>query len=201
MYTPGTTDPTSFTADCGVHLSSKGKSLSGKYQYKRLVMGSQASSAALYRVMEFVLRGLANVKVYCDDILVYTRTQREHLLTLNKILRRCIKYGIKLAPHKCELMKKKIRCLGFALSKEGIRPETDKLSCIKEVKPPTTKREIRGAVGLFGFFRQFVSNFSQYSSRLTSLTRKNSRWQGGKLPPIALAAFQHLKNSLLNAID
>lgn len=86
--------------------------------------------------------------------------------------------------------------LGSHVSKDGISPEVDKLKKIRDYTSPTTVTEIRSAVGLFSFFRQFVEKFSHFSSRLTFLTRKNATWKGGVLPLDATDAFQHLKRAL-----
>ena len=67
------------------------------------------------------------------------------------------------------------------------------------MKPPRTKAEIRSVLGLFNFFRQFVANYAAYSTKLTTLTRKNSKWKGGVLPEEAEKGFHHLKNALLSA--
>ena len=145
-YSPGTNFPTAFYADCGTHLNPGGRSLMGKYIYKRLVMGCQSSSAALFRVMSYVLRDIPGCKVYCDDIIVYSQTEEEHLAILQAIFQRCAKYGIKLAPNKCGLLKEKIIFLGFHASKDGISPEVDKLKKIRDYASPTTITEIRSAV-------------------------------------------------------
>ena len=85
-YTPGTNFPTAFYADCRTHLDPRGRSLTGKYIYKRLVMGCQSSSAALFRVMSYVLHGIPGCKVYCDDIMVYSQTEEEHLAILQVLI-------------------------------------------------------------------------------------------------------------------
>ena len=52
-------------------------------------------------------------------------------------------------------------------------------------------------VGLFSFFRHFIKNFSNFSGKLTVLTKKDAKWKGGVIPPEAEAAFQYLKTELL----
>lgn len=96
--TPGTSYPTALYADSGTCLDVKRISHTGKYVYQRLVMGCQSSSASLFRGMSFVLRGIPGTKVYCYDIMVYSRTEEEHLAILGAMFQRCAIYGIKLAP-------------------------------------------------------------------------------------------------------
>ena len=72
-YKEGTNDPTSFYADCGTNLNPfTGECDTGKYRYKILVLGSQASSAALEREMKMTLQGIPGVNVL--------RRRRNHIL-------------------------------------------------------------------------------------------------------------------------
>ena len=96
-YKVGDTEPTTFYADCGTAVSSWGENLSGKYRYDRLVMGAQPSSAALYEVMTYALRGIPNVQIYCDDIFIHTQGYEAHLKTLNSLFSRLQYYGLKIA--------------------------------------------------------------------------------------------------------
>ena len=66
-------------------------------------MGAQHSSSALLRAMSMILRGVPFVKVYCDDLLVFTKTRKEHIEALGIIFARIAKYGVKLAAAKCNL--------------------------------------------------------------------------------------------------
>ena len=70
--TPGTEDATALCAHCGYFLSSEGEFLTGKYIFKRSLMGSQPSSAALFKGMAFALRGVPNNVIYCDDVFIHT---------------------------------------------------------------------------------------------------------------------------------
>ena len=58
-------EPTTFYADCGTNVSSWGENLSGRWKYKRVVMGAQPSSAALYEVMTRTLLGVLEYSYLC----------------------------------------------------------------------------------------------------------------------------------------
>ncbi|CAC5380411.1 Retrovirus-related Pol polyprotein from transposon 297,Steroid 5-alpha-reductase DET2,Retrovirus-related Pol polyprotein from transposon 17.6,3-oxo-5-alpha-steroid 4-dehydrogenase 1,3-oxo-5-alpha-steroid 4-dehydrogenase 2 [Mytilus coruscus] len=53
-----------------------------------------------------------------------------------------------------------------------IQPTQDKIQAIVDFKPPMTKKQVRSFIGLIGFYRKFISNFSKYSASITDLTKK-----------------------------
>jgi hypothetical protein len=91
---------------------------------------------------------------------------------------------------------KEVSYLGFTLTLEGIKPGKNKLNAIKEAKPPTDVKTIHSVVGLCNFFRTHIKNFAIIASPLLKLTRKDSGYKGGPLPPEAMAAFSALHNTL-----
>lgn len=119
-YKKGDNEPTTFYADCGNAVSSWGENLSGKYRYERLVMGAQPSSAAFYEVMNFALRGIPSVQIYCDDIFIHTRGNEQHLKVLEQLLSRLQYYGLKIASKKCKLMFSSVVFLGYHISKDEL---------------------------------------------------------------------------------
>jgi len=86
--------------------------------------------------------------------------------------------------------------LGFQLTPEGVKPGRDKLGAVRGALPPTNVHQVCQFLGLVNFFRAHVRNFALVASPLTQLTRKESPWRGGQLPPNALKAFNELKQIL-----
>ena len=79
---------------------------------------------------------------------------------------------------------------------QGVLPGKDKLAAVSQVKLPKDVHQIRQFLGLVNFFRTHVQNFSMIASPLTQLTRKDTLWRGGQLPPQAYKAFTELKQIL-----
>ncbi len=75
-------------------------------------------------------------------------------------------------------------------------PGSDKLAAVKNATPPKNVHQIRQFLGLANFFRTHICNFALISSPLNVLTRKDSHWKGGPLPPSALRAFNELRSAL-----
>jgi putative transposase len=160
-------------------------------------MGLLGSPASFGRMMDFIMRFLS-VITYQDDILVHSQTHEHHLDELQKVFDRLRAHGLKLNVKKCFFAQTEVAYLGFTLTPNGILPGKDKSAAIKDFKPPATVRQVREFVGLCNYFRQSVQNFSELSRPLTALTQKACTWKGGDLPPLALVAFEGLKQALVN---
>ncbi|GJQ99929.1 putative reverse transcriptase domain-containing protein [Tanacetum coccineum] len=78
----------------------------------------------------------------------------------------------------------------------GIHVDPSKIEAVKNWKAPTTPSEIRSFLGLAGYYRRFIANFSKIAKPLTSLTQKNKKYEWGVEQE---EAFQTLKDNLCNA--
>ena len=117
-------------------------------------------------------------------------------LTIDALLHRLIGHGIKINLEKCVFGSTNVSYLSFRLTEEGIKPGSYKLKAVSAAKPPSNVHEIRQFLRLCNFFQTHVRNFPQISRHLTALTRKDSEWKKGPLPPLALQAFCELQTCL-----
>ena len=76
----------------------------GLYRYNRLPFGVSSASSIFQRTMEGILRGIPNVCVYIDDILITGLSEQEHLKTLDDVLTRLAEAGLRLKKAKCSFM-------------------------------------------------------------------------------------------------
>ncbi|KAI3706750.1 hypothetical protein L6452_24692 [Arctium lappa] len=94
---------------------------------------------------------------------------------------------------KCEFWLKEVQFLGHVVSKDGIKVDPAKIEAMMSWEPPTSPTEIRSFLGLAGYYRRFIQDFSKTATPLTSLTRKNVKflWTDAQEQ-----AFQTLKRKL-----
>ena len=168
----------------------------GQFQWVTTPMGLLGAPASFQRLMEAVVRGLENVIVYIDDLLLHSASYDDHLAQLEHLLKRLGEHNVKINLQKCEFGSKNVAYLGFRLTEKGVKPGVDKLKAVEQTNPPSTVHEIRQFLGLCNFFRTHVRNFAQITAPLTALTRKDCTWKGGPLPPEALRAFRELQSQL-----
>ena len=67
---------------------------------------------------------------------------------------------LKLHPRKCSFAVKRVTFLGHVLTPEGIHPNPDKLEAIISYPVPTKLKQVRGFLGLVGFYRKYIMDFA-----------------------------------------
>ena len=170
---------------------------SGHWQFTRSPMGICNSPSAFSRMMSYILRDVKDVEVFVDDIVLVSDDFESHLRTLEEVLQRFCKFNLKIRVNKMQLAADEIKYLGYVVSKDkGIRPGEAKTQVIRDWKPPTDVRQIKQFLGLCGYFRRVVKDFSIIAKPLTVLTRKDSTYKKGPLPEAALASFKRLQTIL-----
>ena len=105
-----------------------------------------------------MLGHLPFVKIFIDDILVYSKNIEEHKDHLNQVLAILRRKKMVLKAKKAKLFRRSVEFLGHILSDQGLQPQHDKIKAVLEWKPPTNVHEIRQFVGLANFYRQYVYN-------------------------------------------
>ena len=136
------------------------------------------------------------VIVFIDDILIYSKSeedQAEHLKIALEILRKEKLYA-KFS--KCEFWLREVQFLGHVVNHEGIKVDPAKIEAILNWERPKTPTEVRSLMGLAGYYRRFVQDFSKIATPLTKLTRKNEKFEWNDKYE---ASFQELRQRLVTA--
>ncbi|GJU23628.1 putative reverse transcriptase domain-containing protein [Tanacetum coccineum] len=134
--------------------------------------------------------------VFIDDILIYSKTKEDHEVHLRLMLELLTKEKLYAKFSKCEFWLQEVHFLGHVVNQSGIHVDPSKIEAVKNWKAPTTPSEVRSFLGLAGYYRRFIVNFSKIAKPLTSLTQKNQKYEWGEEQE---AAFQTLKNNLCDA--
>jgi hypothetical protein len=154
-------------------------------------MGLLGCPASFQRLVELAMRGLINVIVYIDNLLVHSRNHAEHQKQLEKLFCRQRKTGLKANINKCEFGSNNVGYIGYRLTPFGILPESEKLKEVCNTELTKNVHEVRQFMGLGNFFRSHVRNYAQIGSPLNKLTFIET-----KLPEDCLKAFNQLKMAL-----
>ena len=117
------------------------------------------------------------VIVFIDDILIYSRTQEQHEEHLRIVLQILKEKQLYAKFSKCQFWLDKIAFLGHVISDEGIYVDPQKIEAIMNWECPINVAEIRSFLGLAGYYRRFMEGFSKIASPLTSLMRKNTKFE------------------------
>src|SRR5258705_4801569 len=149
----------------------------GLYQFKRMSFGLCNSPATFQRLMDKVLGGLkwTSCLVYMDDVLVHAETFEEHQRRLKLVLDAIQGAGLSMNPSKCSFAMPSTLYLGHQIDVEGIRPDPEKLRAVKEYPTPKKVRDVRAFLGLSGYFRRFMQDYSLVAVPLFELTKTKGR--------------------------
>ncbi|GKD47105.1 putative reverse transcriptase domain-containing protein [Tanacetum coccineum] len=111
--------------------------------------------------------------VFIDDILIYSKTREEHVEQfLRLVLELLRKEKLYAKFSKCEFWLKEVKFLGHVINGNGIHVDFSKIEVVKNWKARRTLFEVRSFLGLAGYYRRFIKNFSKISKSLTILTQK-----------------------------
>lgn len=135
----------------------------GHYQFKRMPFGLKNAPATFQRLMNSVLAGLQGIKcfVYLDDVVVYGSNLHDHNTKLKEIFQCFREFNLKLNPKKCSFLKQEISYLGHFITKDGIEPDPEKISAIQNFPVPQNQKSVKSFLGLVGYYRKFIPNFSK----------------------------------------
>ena len=116
------------------------------------------------------------VVVFIDDILVYSKNEEEQAGHLHVVLQRLREHHLYAKLSKCDFWLKEIKFLGHTISQDGIAVDPDKVQEVMNWRPPTTVRQIRSFLGLAGYYRRFIPDFSRIAKPITELLKKEVKF-------------------------
>ena len=170
----------------------------GLYEWLVMPFGLTNAPSTFMRLMNEVLRAFIGrfVVVYFDDILIYSKSLEEHLDHLRAVfiaLRNARLFG---NLGKCTFCTDRVSFLGYVVTPQGIEVDKAKVEAIESWPQPQTVTQVRSFLGLAGFYRRFVRDFSTIAAPLNELTRKDVPFTWGTAQE---EAFTVLKDKLTHA--
>lgn len=169
----------------------------GHFEFLRMPFGLTNAPATFQRVMDGILRGIQNEKclVYLDDIIIFSTSLQEHLERLKTVFQRLRETNFKIQLDKSEFLRHEVAYLGHVVTPEGVRPNPDKVKAIKNYPIPKTTKQIKGFLGLLGYYRRFINNFAKLTKPLTKCLKKGAKIEHNHE---FIECFEKCKKLLLN---
>ena len=149
----------------------------GKYKFLMVPFRLAQAPAYFQLLINKVLKGLKFAMTYLDDIIIFSQDELQHLEHLEIVFSCLREAGLKMKRSKCDFFKSEIHYLGHLISPEGISPLPNKLDSIKHMLVPNSMKEIKQFLGLTGYYRKFVPRFADISRPLTTLTKKDAKFE------------------------
>ena len=95
--------------------------------------------------------------------------------------------------NKCEFWHTEVRFLGHVVSASKVSMDSEKVEAVMSWERPKSIFEIHSFLGLTGYYRRFIEDFSRLAIPMTRLTRKEAKFEWNDLCD---EAFQELKRRL-----
>ena len=153
----------------------------GLFCFKKMPFGLVNSGATFCRMMRKLLYGLTNTDNFVDDIIVHTETWRAHMECLQALFKRLQEAKLTARPTKCVIAVRSVSFLGHIIGDGMIQRQPEKVKSILNCQRPTAKKQVRSFLGLIGYYRNFIANFSTVSAPLSDLTKRGQpnkvRWE------------------------
>ncbi|CAM9764912.1 unnamed protein product, partial [Heterosigma akashiwo] len=143
----------------------------GLYEFTMMPMGLSNSAATFQAMMQEILSPHLHLccVVYIDDIFVYSDSLDEHIRDVGKVLKCLQDAGLKTRPDKTSLCKQKVRCLGFDIDRDGVKPFPEKINTIKNVTVEKSRQGIMSFLGLVRYYQRFAKHLAEIALPLTRL--------------------------------
>jgi len=145
----------------------------GLYEWLRIPFGVSGAPGCFQNFMEETLVDLRDKCCipYLDDCLIFSKTFEQHVEDVRLVLRRLKSKGIKVKPSKCKLFRLETRFVGQLVSEQGYRMDPADIQPIFDLKEkePGTVGEVRQLMGLLGYYRKYISDFSRRARCLYDL--------------------------------
>ena len=170
----------------------------GSYEFKVLPMGLCNAPATFMHLMNATFKDYLDdfIIVFLDDILIFSKTLAEHKKHVALALDRLRESKLYAKASKCEFFKREVSFLGHQIGADGLRTMDEKVKSVMDWPRLTSVGDVRSFLGMVGYYRKFIKDFSRIALPLSELTKNRSpfRWTDK-----TEAAFNNLKNAIRHA--
>ena len=155
----------------------------GRYRWKRLPFGLNASAEIFQKKLQQALDGLEGIECVADDIILFgvgdtkEQAEKDHDRKLEALLQRCRDKGIKLNQKKSVLKATSIPFLGHIVTDKGLKVDPEKVKAILEMPNPTNPTEVQRLQGSVNYLARFLPMLSDVFEPLRRLTHKDVDWE------------------------
>jgi hypothetical protein len=145
----------------------------GHYQFKVMPFGITNAPATFQAAMNNMFNRYLDefVATFLDEILIFSKDPTKHAQHLTIVLQTLRKNGYFATLHKCSFGETTVEFLGHVIPNNTISIGKEKLQGVQDWPRPTTIQQVRGFLGLAGYYRMFIQGFATMAAPLHNLTQ------------------------------
>jgi hypothetical protein len=155
----------------------------GLYEWLKMPFGLCNAPSTFQRLMDAVIlpEYRSFIETYIDDLMTHSTSFDDHIMHLEKLLQQLTKHNLTVKLSKCKFAQREVKFLGHIISHKHIKMNPESVSKILEWERPKSGvngvKAIRGFLGMAGWYRKFIKNFSHIAKPLYELTKKGVKWE------------------------
>jgi len=149
----------------------------GRYCFTRMPFGIKSAQEVFQKRMYQHFHDLPGVETDIDDLLIWGRTDEEHSHNLRACLKRCQDIHMTLNKEKCTFGVEEVKYIGHCLTKEGVKPDPDKIEAILKMPEPVDKKGVERMLGFMNYLAKFIPNLSEITSTMRSMLKKDCEFE------------------------
>lgn len=165
----------------------------GRYCMRRLPFGISSAPEVFQKRSNEIFGDIEGVHVVFDDLIIAAVDGQEHDYILKKVLQRARETGVKFNESKVQLKVSEVKYLGHVISKDGVRPDPQKVCAILDMPTPTDRVGLQRFLGMVTYLSKFVPNFSALTGQLRQLLKKDVGWHWQEAHSVA---FNQVKEAI-----
>ncbi|GFX78490.1 retrovirus-related Pol polyprotein from transposon opus [Trichonephila clavipes] len=151
----------------------------GQFEFNKVPFGLSTSPGVFQRYVSSIFRDLTRKGIVISYLVIPllvipAKNEQEGLEKLKIIFEVAKKYGLEIKFKKCQFLKKKIEFLGHIVESGTIKPSPTKTLAVRKFPEPTTIKQVQSFLGLTGYFRKYIKDYSKIAKPLSDLTRKEN---------------------------
>jgi hypothetical protein len=170
----------------------------GLYEFLVMFFGLTNAPAYFMYLMNSVFMTELDkfIVFFIDYILIYSKNEKEHAKHLRINLQHLRDHKLYAKFSKCEFWLTSVKFLGHTISQDGISVDPSKVQEVMDCKPPKSVHQIPGFLGLAGYYRRFIPDFSRIAKPMTELLKKGVKFMWSEA---CEQAFHTLRQNLTSA--